>query len=173
MSYTPGRFAKLEVILTLPNGVREIYETDNVYEFDCDGHVPYELTIRAGSMTITKKEAPMLRAVKDFKPGDNIPTLGVVEEVGIPTFIAGHRYLPVSFKEDEPRVLKETDKFLITSDGTVSGYPSRTLVIEKSHDPEQIYLKIVDEEDGGGSPRGIWVDREAVREALDNPRDPE
>lgn len=186
----PYRPRSVEVILTQSDGSREIFFSDQVSSFDHHALDLWssggELRIQTGAWSLKKEKrgwslkeekAKMpRRTVSQLKPGDITYTLGEVESIGTPRYIAGENYYPVRFKRGGlSRILRADQSFQIKTNAILpdSHLPSseRELHVEKSVTgaSDEVYIKIVE---GGDGVKGMWVRKSDLREALRNPREP-
>lgn len=178
MPYLPR---SVEVILTQSDGSREIFFSDQVGSFDHHALDLWssggELRIQTGAWSLKKEEKTRMprRTVSQLKPGDITYTLGEVESIGTPRYIAGENYYPVRFKRGLSEILRADQSFQVKTNAILpdSHLPSseRELHVEKSVTgaSDEVYLKIVE---GGDGVKGMWVRKSDLREALRNPREP-
>lgn len=168
----------VEVILTHCDGSRSTYTSDEVYGFDHWGPFDHnKLAIKAGRWKYKKEIKPPVakKRVNQLQPGDITYTFGEVEHRGTVKRIAGESYYPVKFKDGSSHILRAGQEFTVKSSGVLrdTHIRKRELHIEKSiSDPDtEVYLRVVNPDDWRDN-RGIWVNKQDLRDAIDNPEDP-
>lgn len=188
----PGSMpVKAEIVFTMDDGSTRTYESETLASVTVPGykthyvdpytyepmHQSQEFSIEGYWWTCTDREATMRKKKgRELEKGDLVHGYGKVVAVGSPVWVHGRATIGVAFEDRPPHVFMASDDVYLTPSAEVEDahYPQRTLRIEKSDyngdsSTDELYLLIKDD----GNRAAIWVRKDELLDAVNNPADPQ